>query len=287
MKLGIFTKTFDRPNLGLVLDEVKSYGFGSVQFNIESAGGNPMPDHIDEEYATGVREEMKLREIEMAAVSGTFNMIHPDPQDRADGMRRFREIVRACGWFGTSLVTLCTGTRDPDYMWAYHPENSSSEAWRDMIVSMVEAVRIAEDHGVILVFETEVSNTVDSATKARKLLDEVQSPHLKVVMDGANLFPKGGLKRMREILDEAFDLLGGDIAMAHAKDLERDGEAGHVAAGTGLLDYDHYLNLLQGIGFDGALIAHSLREDQVGESKIFLHETMDRVLVRSGGGEGE
>jgi len=98
-----------------------------------------------------------------------------------------------------------------------------------------------------------------------------------VVMDGANLFPKGGLKRMREILDEAFDLLGGDIAMAHAKDLERDGEAGHVAAGTGLLDYDHYLGLLEGIGFEGALIAHSLQEDQVVESREFLLGVMDRA----------
>jgi sugar phosphate isomerase/epimerase len=277
MKLGIFTKIFDRPTFGEVLDSVKSYGFGAVQFNMESAGGIPMPDRITEEYATGVRKEMELREIEMAAVSGTFNMIHPDPQNRADGMRRFREIVGACGWFGTSLVTLCTGTRDPGYMWAYHPENESPEAWKDMITSMAEAVEIAEDHGVTLVFETEVSNVVDSAIKARRLMDEVKSPHLKVVMDGANLFPKGGLKRMQEILDEAFDLLGGDIAMAHAKDLEQDGEAGHVAAGTGLLDYDYYLRLLAGIGFEGTLVAHSLKEDQVVQSREFLLCAMDRT----------
>jgi sugar phosphate isomerase/epimerase len=279
MKLGIFTKTFDRPTLGEVLDSVKSYGFGAVQFNIESAGGDPMPDLISKDYATGVRKEMEVREIEMAAVSGTFNMIHPDPKARAEGMKRLRNIAGACEWFGTSLVTLCTGTRDPDYMWAYHPENGSSEAWKDMVASMAEAVEIAEAHGVTLVFETEVSNVVDSASKARKLLDEVNSQHLKVVMDGANLFPKGGLKRMQEILDEAFDLLGGDIAMAHAKDLERDGEAGHVAAGTGLLDYDYYLRLFAGIGFKGALVAHSLKEDQVVQSREFLLGAMDRAKV--------
>ena len=37
---------------------------------------------------------------------------------------------------------------------------------------------------------------------------------------------------MREILDEAFALLSEDIALAHAKDLDRDGQAGHLAGGN-------------------------------------------------------
>ena len=39
------------------------------------------------------------------------------------------------------------------------------------------------------------------------------------------------------MLDEAFALLGRDIVLAHAKDLDHDGEAGHLPAGKGLLDY--------------------------------------------------
>ena len=66
-------------------------------------------------------------------------------------------------------------------------------------------------------------------------------------MDGANLFHAGDLPRLHEVLDEAFELLGEHIVLAHAKDLSRDGEAGHEAAGTGLLDYDHYLRLLQSL----------------------------------------
>jgi len=50
---------------------------------------------------------------------------------------------------------------------------------------------------------------------------------------------------MREVLDEAFELLWPDIVIAHAKDLDQDGEAGHKPAGKGLLDYDHYLGLLR------------------------------------------
>ena len=129
---------------------------------------------------------------------------------------------------------------------------------------------LAERHDVTLAFEPEVSNVVDTAAKARRLLDELRSPALKVVLDGANLFHAGELPRMRAILDEAVASLGDDIVLAHAKDLRRDGDAGHEAAGTGLLDYDHYLALLRGAGYGGPLILHALAEEQVARSVAFL-----------------
>jgi sugar phosphate isomerase/epimerase len=89
-------------------------------------------------------------------------------------------------------------------------------------------------------------------------------------MDGANIFHHGELPRMAEILDEAFQLLGDDIALAHAKDLDHDGEAGHLAAGHGRLDYDRYVRLLKQVGYDGALVLHGLSEDQIDGCVDFL-----------------
>jgi len=91
-----------------------------------------------------------------------------------------------------------------------------------------------------------------------------------VVIDAANLFHAGTLQYQHRVLDEAFSLLADDIILAHAKDLSRDGEAGQQAAGTGLLDYDYYLSLLHGSGFDGPLLLHSLAESQVDQAVRFL-----------------
>jgi sugar phosphate isomerase/epimerase len=142
---------------------------------------------------------------------------------------------------------------------------------------MRQAAQIAEEYRITLAFEPEVANVVDSAPKARCLLDEIGSPYLKVVMDGANIFHAGELPRMQQILDEAFALLGEDIAIAHAKDLDRDGEAGHLAAGKGVLDYGHYLSLLNNLGFDVPLILHGLSERQVPECVAFLREKMQAI----------
>jgi sugar phosphate isomerase/epimerase len=211
----------------------------------------------------------------MAAVSGTFNLIHPDHQMRSRNLERLRVLGKACKRLGTSIVTLSTGTRDPGNMWQRHSDNDTPGAWSDMRAAMAEALHIAGQFQLNFAFEPELSNIVDSARKARRLLDEMQSSQLKVVIDPANLFHKGDLPRMAEILDETFDLLGDAIVLAHAKDLSRDGEAGQQAAGTGLLDYDRYIGLLDRIGYQGPLILHGLAEDQVDASVAFLKSKLD------------
>ena len=270
MQIGIFTRTFIRPTLDATLDAVVAHGIHAVQFNMECAGLPSMPDAIALSLAREIRDAHAARGITMAAVSGTFNMIHPDLTQRRDGLRRLGVLAGACQALGTGIITLSTGTRDPDNMWRRHPDNDTPDAWQDMIASMRAAVQFADEHDVTLAFEPEIANVVDSAVKARRLLDEIGSPRLKVVLDGANLFHAGELPRMAEILEESVTLLGSDIVLAHAKDLSHDGEAGHEAAGTGLLDYDRYLSLLRGVGFDGALILHSLTEAQVPDAVAFL-----------------
>lgn len=277
MEIGIFSKTFTRPTLGAVLDAVAEHGVYAVQFNMSCAGVGEMPAEIGPELTTTIRQAMAARGITMAAISGTFNMIHPNLAERQAGLRRLRTLASACHDLGTSVITLCTGTRDTESMWRAHPENGSEAAWRDLVVSMHEAAAIADAYGVIMAFEPEVSNVIDSAQRARRLLDEINSPRLKVVMDGANIFHKGELPHMTAILTEAFELLGNDIALAHAKDLTEDGHAGNAAAGTGLLDYGLYVRLLQESGYTGALVLHGLREAQTPGCIEFLRTRLAAV----------
>ena len=187
------------------------------------------------------------------------------------------------------MITLCTGTRDRYNMWRRHPDNGTPEAWRDMLATMQEALQKAEENGVTLAFEPETGNVVDSAAKGRRLLAEMRSPHLKVVMDAANLFDAGDparrLSRSEEVLGEAFGLLGGDLVLAHAKDVKRSGAV--VAAGKGDLDYDLYLKHLSEAGYGGPLVLHGLTEKQVAGSLAFLREKLARAALDSAGTVGE
>ena len=282
IQIGILLGTFGGPTLEARLDAVKARGLDSVQVSLDCAGLPAMPEEITPELAGRIRREAAARGITIASVQGTFNMSHPDPEHRQTGLRRLRVLAEACAGMGTAKIHLCTGTRDRESMWRRHPDNDSPAAWRDMTACVAEASKIAAQHSVVLAFEPEMSNVVDSARKARRLLDEIDSPHLKVTMDAANLFHTGELPRMREILDEAFALVGKDIVLAHAKDLDHDGDAGHLPAGHGKLDYDRYVSLLHAAGFKGPLLLHGLSEAQVPGCVAFLRDKVARLGVVPG-----
>jgi sugar phosphate isomerase/epimerase/pimeloyl-ACP methyl ester carboxylesterase len=277
MRLGIFAKTFVRPTLGENLDAVVARGLDTIQFNFACAGLPSMPEKIGPSLAVHIGREAAKRKLTVAAVSGTFNMIDPDPAKRQAGLRRLEEIASSCANIGTSLITLCTGSRDPEDMWRHHPQNASSEAWWDLLLVMAEALQIAERYKILLGIEPETANVISSAAKARQLLDEMKSPWLKIVMDGSNLFHPGDAARKEEVLNQAFDLLGGDIALAHAKDFRDTGKMEYVAPGKGMLPWSHYLRLLRTSGYCGALVMHSLAETEVEGSTAFLRKTMAEV----------
>jgi sugar phosphate isomerase/epimerase len=244
-----------------VLDAVLADGLDAVQFNPLLIDGPGL-------QVERVADAHAQRGLQMAAVSGTYNMAHPDPAVRAAGARRLLEVIGAARGWGTRIVTLCTGTRDPEDMWQHHPHNGTPGAWRDLLASVERALEVAEKHGVTLALEPEVNNVVASAEKGRRLMDEMRSPRLKVVMDAANLFRQGELPRSGEVLQEAFELLGEDIVIAHAKDVKNTGEV--FATGRGELDYNRYLENLREVGYEGPLILHGLEESEVEGSVAFL-----------------
>lgn len=277
MRIGMFTSVLERDTLGERLAALRGLGLDCTQFNLSDARLPSMPDELDPAAGDYIRGEFEAHGVAMSAINGTFNMIHPDPEQRRVGLRQLQVVAENCGRLGAKVITLCTGTRDPGHMWSAHPDNNAPEAWDDLLHTMESALEIAEAAEVNLAFEPEVANVVDSAVKARRLLDTMGSPRLKVVMDGANIFHAGELPRQHEILAEAADLLGPDIAFAHAKDLLRDGAAGNAAAGTGLLDYHCYLSVLRQAGFDGPLILHGLTEAQAEYSVAFLRTRLARL----------
>ena len=268
MRLGIFAKTFAGAGPSAVLAAAKAAGFDAAQYNMACSGLPSMPDAIPADVVAAVARASQDEDVPVCAVSGTYNMAHPDPAARAAGLRRLEVIAAACGGMGTRLITLCTGTRDPDDQWRHHPDNSSADAWRDMRAEMEKALAIAERFDLRLGIEPELANIVDSAAKARRLIDEMASPALAIVLDPANLFEREDLADQRRIVAEAIALLADRIVMGHAKD--RDADGAFVAGGSGVLDYPHYMRCLRQAGFDGDLVAHGLSAEEAPGVSAFL-----------------
>ncbi|MBX4898809.1 sugar phosphate isomerase/epimerase family protein [Rhizobium bangladeshense] len=268
MKLGIFAKTFDGDDPETVLKAVATAGFVCAQYNMACSGLPSMPEDISAAQARSVSDAANASGVEVIAVSGTYNMTHPDRAIRAVGHAKLEVIARNCAGMSTRLITLCTGTRDPVDQWKEHPDNNTPEAWRDLLEAMETAVGIADRYDVDLGIEPELANVVNSAAKARRLIDEIKSPRIKVVLDPANLFEIASLEEQRALVSGAIDLLADGIVMAHAKDRNPDGS--FATAGKGVLDYGHYLGRLKSIGFEGSLITHGLSAGEAPGVSTFL-----------------
>lgn len=268
MRLGIFAKTFAGGDPLTVLLAAKAAGYASVQYNMACSGLPSMPDALTAAQAAAVAQASEASGVAIAAVSGTYNMIHPDPDVRATGLRRLGLLIDHAAAMGTGTVTLCTGTRDPADQWRYHPDNASPEAWRDLLDEIAKACALAEPRGIRLGIEPEIANVIDGATRARALIDALQSPALAIVLDPANLFEVASLPQQRDILSHAVDLLADRIVMAHAKD--RDAQGRFATAGQGVVDFPHFLALLRAVSFDGDLVTHGLTATEALGAAAFL-----------------
>ena len=256
MRPGIFAKTFAGSDPRIVLDAVAGAGFAATQYNMSCSGLASMPEAIGAGTAAAIRDAAAEAGVEIVALSGTFNMIHPDPAVRHAGLRRLAALAEAAPAIGTGLITLCTGTRDPDDQWRAHLDNATPEAWRDLTASMEAAIAIAEAADIALGIEPERANVISSAKAARRLIDEMASPRLRIVFDAANLVEDLAPAAQHATISRGLGLLADRLALVHAKDRCADGS--FATAGTGILDYGHYIGELRRIGFDGAIVAHGL-----------------------------
>lgn len=277
MRLGIFAKTFPETDPKVVLSAAAAARFGVVQYNMACSGLPAMPDRVPAGVVGAIRSATCETGIEIVALSGTYNMIHPDPAERARGHARLETLAAAASDLSTRLVTLCTGTRDPDDQWRWHPGNNATDAWADLLASMEIAVGIADRYDVDLGIEPELANVVNSAEKARRLIDQIGTPRLRVVLDPANLFERETLDAQRRIVAAAIDRLADRIVMGHAKDRASDG--GFTAAGKGVLDYRHYLARLKDAGFDGPIVTHGLAANEAPRVAAFMRSQCDAAGI--------
>lgn len=274
MKLGIFAKTFPGQTPQSVLEAAAKAGYACVQYNMACSDIGALPQIIEPGVANAVHVASKQTGVEIAAVSATYNMVHPEPATREAGRRSFSGIAAAASRMGVRLLTVCTGSCDAQDQWRYHPDNDSEVTWTKMCQEFEHLIEIAERHDILIGVEPELANVVSSAGRARKLIDSMGSPRIRIVLDAANLFEQTTPEGRRAVIERDVDVLADRIEMAHAKDRNADGSFATV--GTGVIDFRHYLGVLERSGFAGNLVTHGLESHEAAGVAAFLQGILEQ-----------
>ena len=274
MKTGVCTTDFEKQPLrgaDRLFSDIRALGFECVQFAFSSVteadftptGQLELPGTISRETLSAVAHASEKYDLPIEVINATFNMAHPDPAVREEGLIRLGVHLDAAKAFGCPILSLCTGSRNPDHLWRPSPENDTPEAWNAMFDTVWRAVELAEAAGVTLAVESEASNVIDTPGKARRLMDEIGSERLKMILDAANLFHRGEAKpeNARRTLDEAFAAYGDDIVAAHGKDIRAGDGIDFCGTGLGIVDFAYMAELLREKGYRGDMFLHGIYDE--------------------------
>lgn len=268
IELGIFAKTFQADSLDERLAKIKAYPFSCVQFNMSCVGLAALPNEIPKEIAETIAATFAATNLSMTAVSGTFNMIHPNPVEVEEGLKSFKVIAQACKAMETQMISLCTGSRNSQDKWAWHPDNDRPEAWKDLLLTMEKVLEMAHQFDLYVGVEPEMANVINSPEKALQLIKELKTDRIRIILDPANLFEKADRDTIRNKCSHAVDLLMDYISIVHAKDRTEDGQ--FRAAGRGAVDFPYFIDRLKSAGYVGPIILHGLEEVEVASAVKLL-----------------
>lgn len=272
MRIGLCTTDIQYAlPAGELFRKIAAMGYETVQLafaSVQECAFTPsahieIPAAVSDSAIEAIRTASVETGISIGAINGTWNMAHPEKAVRDEGISRMEGFLKAVSALGCPIVSLCSGTRSPEHLWHDDPANKTEAAWADMLDSMKRAAALAEKYGITLAIETEAGNIIDTPEKARRVMDEVGSERLKMVLDAANLFHAGEARpeAMRPRLDEAMEYFGCDVVLAHGKDIRVAEGIAFCGTGFGIVDFPHMIQRLTALGFEGDMMLHGIENE--------------------------
>lgn len=148
-----------------------------------------------------------------------------------------------------------------------------------MKATLEELVEEAEKWGVFVGLEAANDHLIGTAPELARMLEEVPSSNIGVVIDPGNLLTAANFAKQDQVIEEAFELLGDRIIAAHAKDriLLDNGELGTVTAGLGKMNYELYMKLLNQYKPHVQIIMEEAKEHQMAQSKAYIDGIRGRI----------
>ena len=222
-ELGVFARCFPVQSSGDLARTIVGYGFTAVQLNLAAVGEPTVPDEatLADLDLAGISHNFSRAGLRVWGLSASYNLAHPDRARAAAQTQDAARLVRRAPELEVTAVTLCTGSRDPHDMWHAHPDNSTEEAWSDMLRNLGPLLDAADDANVLLAVEPEPGNVVSGTGAALRLIGELgdRSERIGFILDPANLVGKNMPGDYESILRDAFDRLGERAICVHAKDV--------------------------------------------------------------------
>ena len=281
-KLGTITDGISR-DFEYALDTMVATGleYVELQYLWEKQVGDLTDADIERVRGLIAARNLKVSCIShhnLSALPVDTAVVAPAYREHITTLQRCINVAQA---LGTNLVRIFSFRKE---MVLFGAEPVISEgAWATLMNRLEEPLQIADAAGITLVMETAISGNVTSALLARKLIDALDVPHLKVLWD-----PCSSLYCTEVPYPDGYEAIREHIAHVHLKDGVVNLPAAtfdFCAMRQGQMDpyYNDIVDALKRDGYEGAISLESVytpvggtREDGFRASLPVFMELMGR-----------
>lgn len=215
-------------------------------------------DALTPGYAMYLKNLFAKNELDIAVLGCYLNLANPNPEKLKVIVEKYKAHIRFASHLGCGVVGTETGAPNEEYK--YEPACHTEEALELFIKNLRPIVEYAEKMGVIFAIEPVWKHIVCNPARARRVLDEINSPNLQIILDPVNLLDISNYQDQVAIVEEAIELLGKDVAVVHIKDyVVKEGKLDSVAAGTGMMNYEAIIKFIK-------------------EKKPYIHTTLENTV---------
>ena len=273
MRLGIRAHDVKADTFEGLVREISRQGLSCCQLAVPKAIHEfpTAKEVLTPGLAMYMREVFAREHVDVAVIGSYFNLATPDEDEYLDTLDTYRRNIAFASLLGAGVVGTETGACNREYR--PEPFSFTDQALEIFINRLIPVVEYAEKMGVIVGIEPVCRHIVNTAARARKVLDEIASPNLQIIWDPVNLLDMSNYSDYPQIFEEFTELLGPDICTVHIKDFRvSDGRLSSCAAGTGQMNFDGILGYIKA----HKPFIHVLMEDTKPENsmqaKKFLEE---------------
>lgn len=280
MRIGIRAHDMEQLPLEQVIPKIHEKGFHCMHIALKKSIKDFQVS--DATLTPGLAMYMKElctdNKVDVAVLGCYLNLANPNKEALQKTYKTYEANIRFASILGSGVVGTETGAVNEEYK--YEPANHTEEALDIFINNLRPVVEYAEKMGVIIAIEPVFKHIVCDIKRARKVLDEIKSPNLRIIFDPVNVISPYNYMDQDEIINEAFELLRDEIAVVHAKDfVVEDGQIKSVRAGAGQLNYDLLMQNVKKYKPYIHVTLEDTKPEDVFEAKKYVEDAYNRAII--------
>ncbi len=268
MKIGIRAHDMGKMDAKSLFQRAQSYGFDGIQLVVNKAliPEPPLTVEAFESIAT------QQQGVAVLLLGSYFNPIHSNQNKVNEGVFRFQKQLELAHILNTPYVASETGSYNDD-QWTYHEQNHTKMAYEHVLSVFKPLVETAEKVGKTVLVEAAYGHVIFSPHALKRFIHDLNSTHVKVIIDLYNLLNTRNHRQHTQILQEALHLLKDDIAVFHLKNYQlKEGKLVQVGLNKGLFDYEQLLPMMLKSNPDAYFIFEGITGEDIAESMAFIQK---------------